>query len=381
MHPPRFGSLRVFLLVLVLFSGSGCHSTQEVGKTNGPLPVITPSAAVDAPEGSLTAISLPSGFGARNSWVEIYFTDPGNPLSSQETGGVDEVLVSAIDSARLSIDLAVYSMSLRNVRDALVRAHRRGIVVRVVTESDNQDSSAIQALQEAGIPLLGDRREGLMHDKFMVIDRSEVWLGSMNYTYSGVYADDNALVHVRSKELADNYLSEFNEMFVDDLFGPQVVPNPLNPEIRLEGTRLEVLFSPDDGVSDHLVSILENAQESIYFMAFSFTSDELGEVIRSRSRRGVEVAGVMDADQIKFNIGTEYDLFMQDGMNVYLDGIPGQMHHKIMIVDESIVIVGSYNFTQSAETRNDENVIIMYDEDIADFFIQEFRRVYQQAQR
>ena len=72
---------------------------------------------------------------------------------------------------------------------------------------------------DAGIPVLGDRREGLMHDKFVVIDRSEVWLGSMNYTYSGTYEDNNQLIHIRSVEMAENYTTEFEEMFVDDKFG------------------------------------------------------------------------------------------------------------------------------------------------------------------
>jgi phosphatidylserine/phosphatidylglycerophosphate/cardiolipin synthase-like enzyme len=79
--------------------------------------------------------------------------------------------------------------------------------------------------------------------------------------------------------------------------------------------------------------------------------------------------------------GTEYDLFKQAGLNVFLDGNEGQMHHKTMIIDERIVITGSYNFSRSAETRNDENLIVIYNEDIANFYMQEFQRVYQLAQR
>ena len=66
---------------------------------------------------------------------------------------------------------------------------------------------------------------------------------------------------------------------------------------------------------------------------------------------------------------------------MFLDGNEGQMHHKTMIVDGEIVITGSYNFSRSAETRNDENVIIFHNEQIADFYMGEFQRIYQQAQR
>jgi len=279
------------------------------------------------------------------------------------------------------VDVAVYSMSLRTIRDALIRAHERGVQVRVVMESDNLDGSAPQALIEAGIPVLGDRREGLMHDKFVVIDRSEVWMGSMNFTYSGTYEDNNQLIHIRSVEMAENYTKEFDEMFVDDKFGEEVVHETPNPEIDIDGARMEVFFSPDDGVANRILEILNEAQESIYFMAFSFTTDEFGEAIRAQAENGLAVAGVMEEEQVKSNAGTEYDLFKRSELDVFLDGNEGQMHHKTMIVDGEIVITGSYNFSLSAETRNDENLIVFHNEQIAEFFMKEFQRVYQGSQR
>jgi phosphatidylserine/phosphatidylglycerophosphate/cardiolipin synthase-like enzyme len=116
-------------------------------------------------------------------------------------------------------------------------------------------------------------------------------------------------------------------------------------------------------------------------MAFSFTTDEFGEAIRTQAENGLTVAGVMEEQQVKSNLGTEYDPFKQAGLDVFIDGIEGLMHHKTMIIDERIVITGSYNFSRSAETRNDENLILIYNEEIADFFLQEFQRVYQQSQQ
>jgi phosphatidylserine/phosphatidylglycerophosphate/cardiolipin synthase-like enzyme len=116
-------------------------------------------------------------------------------------------------------------------------------------------------------------------------------------------------------------------------------------------------------------------------MAFSFTTDEFGEAIRMGAENGLTVAGVMEEQQVKSNIGTEYDFFKQAGLDVFVDGNAGQMHHKTMIVDEEIVITGSYNFSRSAEIRNDENLIVLHNKQIADFFMKEFWRVYQLAQR
>ena len=116
-------------------------------------------------------------------------------------------------------------------------------------------------------------------------------------------------------------------------------------------------------------------------MAYSFTSDELGAIIREKAAEGLTIAGVMDEEQVRSNIGTEFEPFVQTKLDVFLDGNEGQMHHKVMIIDSKIVITGSYNFSSSAETRNDENVIFIYSPEIAELFMQEFDKVNTQTQR
>lgn len=340
----------------------------------------TIDSVLEKPSATLMDIPLAAGYGVDGGWFELYFTNPSSPLASQETGGIDAPLVKAIDTAKLTVDIAVYSLSLNSVRDALIRAHKRGVRVRMVMESDNMDRTDPQILKDAGIPILGDRREGLMHNKFVVIDNSEVWTGSTNFTDSGAYADNNNMIRIRSVKVAENFTKEFEEMFVDDKFGDNVVSQTPNPRVAIDGTPIDVYFSPDDNVQASLVDIINTAQESIYFMMFSFTADPLGQAVRARAEDGVTVAGVMDTEQVNSNVGTEFDPFNQAGLDVYRDGIEGQMHHKVMIIDESIVIFGSYNFTNSAETRNDETVLVIYNKDIVAQFIAEFQRVNAQVQ-
>jgi phosphatidylserine/phosphatidylglycerophosphate/cardiolipin synthase-like enzyme len=361
-------SFKILIILLILLSSCG-----QLSSTPSPGVEITPTP------GGITPIDLQSGFGVKGSWFELYFTNPASPLSPQGTGGVDGPLVEAIDKARLSIDAAAYSLSLNSVRFALINAHRRGVQVRVVMESTNMDRSDPQALIEAGIPVIGDNMDGLMHDKFMVIDKSEVWLGSMNFTDSGAYDDNNNLMRIHSTKIAENYLVEFKEMFEDDMFGPEIVPQTPNPIVTIDQTKVENYFSPDDGVINVLAQLLNNAEESIYFLTFSFTSNELGDIIRAKDEAGITVAGVMDEEQILSNQGTEFDPFKQARIDVRIDGIDGQMHHKVFIVDEEIVVLGSYNFSQNAEVRNDENVIIVYNPIIAEQFIMEFERVQKMA--
>ena len=360
---------------------------QPLPKTSDPSTVVPPPdnsepvTQAPAEPAPLTQIPMQVGYGVSGSWFELYFTDPTNPLGKQIAGGPDGPLVAALDAARLSVDMAAYSLSLNSVRNALIRAYKRGLQVRVVMESDNMDRSDPQALKDAGIPMLGDRRQGLMHDKFVVIDRSEVWMGSMNFTDSGTYKDNNNLMRIRSTQIAQDYTTEFNEMFVDDKFGLDVVAATPNPRVTLDGTPVEIYFSPDDHVQNAILPLIQNAQSSIYFMAYSFTTDPLGEAIRQRAAAGVKVSGVMESDQVASNVGTEYDPFRVAGLDVHLDGNSGLMHHKVMVIDGEIVVVGSYNFTASAESTNDENVLIIYDPQIAAQFLQEFQRVYAVAQQ
>lgn len=327
----------------------------------------------------LTPIDLQAGYGVRGSWFELYFTDPMSPISPQGTGGVDGPLVEAIDAARLSIDMAAYNITLNSIRNALIRAHQRGVTVRAVMESSNMDNSDPQRMIEAGIPIFGDNRQGLMHNKFIIIDRSEVWMGSMNFTDSGAYEDNNHMFRIRSTKMAENYIKEFEEMFDDDMFGPDAVTQTPHPTLTIEETRVDTFFSPDDRVLRSLVSLLAAAEESIYFLAFSFTSNELGDIVRSQAEAGLTVLGVMDDEQIRSNQGTEFDPFRQAGLDVLIDGIDGQMHHKLFIVDEQIVVFGSYNFSRAAEERNDENLLVVYNEEIAEQFVKEFLRVFDQA--
>ncbi|HUG33351.1 MAG TPA: phospholipase D-like domain-containing protein [Anaerolineales bacterium] len=359
------------LFFILCFFVSACATT-----THTATPDIdkTPTPGIE-----LIPIELESGYGVRGTWFELYFTNPESPLSPQGTGGVDDPLVQAINAARLSIDVAAYSITLNSFRNALLNAYDRGVTVRIVMESTNMDTSDVERLLGAGIPIVGDEQNGLMHDKFVVIDRSEVWIGSMNFTDSGTYEDNNHLVRILSPEMAENYTREFEEMFLENRFGGNALSETPHPTLTIEGTRVDTFFSPDDGVANKIATVLSEAEESIYFLAFSFTSNDLGDIVREKAEAGLTVQGVMDNEQIRSNQGTEYDPFKQADVDVRIDGIDGQMHHKLFIVDESIVVIGSYNFSRAAEERNDENTLIIYNEAIAEQFVMEFQRVWSLA--
>jgi phosphatidylserine/phosphatidylglycerophosphate/cardiolipin synthase-like enzyme len=355
--------------------------TQEATNPPGdatlePFPTFAPEAGITPVD--TEKLTLAIGYGERGPWWDVYFTDPTNPNADQETGGIDVPLIEAIDAATLSVDVAIYSLSLPSIGDALIRAHQRGVTVRMVMESENMDNDVVRAVQAAGIPLRGDENSsGLMHDKFTVIDHAEVWTGSTNYTASGVYHDNNNMIRVLSEKIAEDYTTEFNEMFDEGLFGSKDRAVTPYPAIRIVDTNVEVMFSPDDGVTRRITTSILGATQSVYFMGYSFTSNEILSALETQFAKGIKVAGVLEQSQAKSAVGARIlQVFYVAGMDVLLDGNSGLMHHKVIIIDQRTVITGSFNFTKSAETRNDENIIILSDPAIAALYYAEFQRVF-----
>jgi phosphatidylserine/phosphatidylglycerophosphate/cardiolipin synthase-like enzyme len=312
-------------------------------------------------------------------WYSVYFTEPENISNSSYRGGPDTPMAEAIRAARVAVDVAAHEFGLWSLRDALIDAHRRGIKVRVVTESDNFDYKEIQELKQAGIPVVGDWGKGRMHNKFVVIDRLEVWTGSMNFTVSDTYRNENNLVRVRSSLLAESYGTEFEEMFQDGDFGPGSPANTPNQNLTIDNSLIEVYFSPDDGTIDRLVELVNGAEESIHFLAYSFTSDPLADAMIAKARDGIAVEGVFDSYQYGSNTGTEYDRLKAAGLDVYQDGRSWKMHHKVIIIDGRIVVTGSYNFSYSAETKNDENTLIIHNPEVAARYLEVYQKILDDA--
>jgi phosphatidylserine/phosphatidylglycerophosphate/cardiolipin synthase-like enzyme len=310
--------------------------------------------------------------------LEVRFTRPDPNGPSTLRGGPDADLAQAIDRAETTVDMAIYDLNLWSIRDALLAAKRRGVDVRLVVESDNLASPELAELIAAGIPVVADGAEPLMHDKFTVIDGAEVWTGSMNYTIRDGYRNDNNLVTLRSAEAAAAYHDEFEEMFLDGAFGAL---SPPGSGLRLhleDGSAIEIYFAPDDRPLDRLVELIEAAESQVDFLAFAFTSPDLAGAIRARAAAGVRVRGVIESGQAE-NLGSEWPALRDAGLDVRLDGNPANMHHKVIVIDRSVVVFGSYNLSRSAEYFNDENLVVVHGPAIAARFLAEFERVFAMA--
>ena len=314
---------------------------------------------------------------ASNSPIRVYFTTP----AAETPGDIAHSVVKYIDATRKTLDVAAFELDNRIITDALVRAVKRGIQVRLVTETDYVNEIGVKALRAVGVQVVDNQRSGLMHNKFMVFDRWAVWTGSMNFTENCAYKNNNNGVFIVDAKLAENYAVKFSWMFEKRKFGglPSKTDRIPNPMITLsDNTQIENYFSTHDRPANHVVETLKLAKKFIHFMAFSFTHDGIGREMMARAANGVDVQGVFEKTQTAGE-HSEYFKMRDAGLHVYLDGNSRNMHHKVIIIDGEIVIFGSFNFSESADKSNDENLLIVYNRNVAARFEEEYQRVLQTA--
>ncbi|MCX5758771.1 MAG: phospholipase D-like domain-containing protein, partial [Candidatus Hydrogenedentes bacterium] len=256
--------------------------------------------------------------------IQVYFA----PCQSFNPFGIDRALVRLIGSAKRSVAAAFYELQLQSIADALIAKHHEGVEVRIVSDSDYAKRDAVQSCIQAGIPVVFDNREPFMHDKFCVVDGRAVWTGSTNATENCMYRNDNNSVLIESDRLAEGYSTEFEEMFTDHLFGKR--KRTPYPEVRVDGTRIECYFSPDDAVQTAIVRDIDGAKTGVDVLAFSFTSEPIAKALAGRIRDGVRVRAVFDKTQAG-NGHAQDDFLRKHGADVRMDGNEYAMHDKVMI--------------------------------------------------
>jgi phosphatidylserine/phosphatidylglycerophosphate/cardiolipin synthase-like enzyme len=312
--------------------------------------------------------------------LRVYFTRPEQP--PEQPGDIAQSLAGYVDATQRTLDVCAFELDNRVITEALVRAARRGVRVRLVTETNYLHESGVKALQAAGVPVVDDGRDGaLMHNKFMVFDRSAVWTGSMNFTENCAYRNNNNGVYIADARLAENYSIKFGWMFDGRKFGspPSRLDRIPNPLVTLsDGTQIENYFAPHDRPAGHVIEAIKMARKSIHFLAFSFTHDAIAQAMLARAANGVEVSGVFEKTQTAAG-HSEYNKLRDAGLAVYLDANPRNMHHKVIVIDGEIVVVGSFNFSDNADRSNDENLLIIYNRGVAAKFEEEFQKVIKAA--
>jgi PLD-like domain len=132
----------------------------------------------------------------------VYFTPPANAAAA---------IVKAIDASEREVLVQAYGFTHNAIAQALVRAHQRGVHVRVLLDqkSDISNRYVIGVLSDAQIELREDGKHAIAHNKVMVIDQSIVITGSFNFTNSAATRNAENFLVLRSADLADQYRAQW----------------------------------------------------------------------------------------------------------------------------------------------------------------------------
>lgn len=140
----------------------------------------------------------------------------------------------------------------------------------------------------------------------------------------------------------------------------------------------EVYFCPRDSCDSAIIRTVDSAHSKIYCAIYIFTLDTIADALVRAGQRGVDVKLVIESQQAQ-NIGAEYPKLKLAGVNVKLDSNPALMHHKFCIVDDAIVITGSYNWSDQATNKNNENLLILHNQKLATKYNEEFSYLWTEA--
>lgn len=341
------------------------------------------------PAGSPTQVAgtTPSpGATGDNRWWQVYFTEPDRNRQPGELSGViPEQLLAHIEQAQRSIQIAAFEFNLTPIAEALIAAHERGVEVEWFTDDENgieadedEGHGQFAMLKAAGIAIRDDERSALMHNKFWIFDQQIVWTGSTNATINDMMRNNNNVIVIDSAEVAAIYEREFAELWAGES-GPTSPSTVDQQAVEIDGTPLQIYFAAEDHVIDQLTPLVEKAQRQVRFMAFSFTDGQLGNALLARAKAGVDVQGIFETRGSETEFSELRPLYCA-GLPVRQDGNPGTFHHKVFVIDDDIVITGSLNFSDNADTSNDENVIVLQQRDIAQLYLAEFERRWAEAE-
>ena len=137
----------------------------------------------------------------------------------------------------------------------------------------------------------------------------------------------------------------------------------------------QAYFSPGPNCRIAIEQAMETALSELLICVFTISDDRLSDAIMAAHRSGLTVRVISDNDKMH-DRGSDVERLSQAGVDVRIDCSPEHMHHKFMVIDGRTVMTGSYNWTRSAETRNEENIIAVDDPQLATRFSEEFERIW-----
>lgn len=283
-------------------------------------------------------------------------------------------LAIELTSAKKSVSCALYSIDSNLLSDlsSFQSSASSGFAMALVVDENAKIAERFLANSQAGGFVFKRNSKGIMHNKYCIIDGAEIITGSFNPT-AAAKNDYNNILMINSTNLAAFYSYDFNFLEENSPQPRTKIKSPAR-SVMLNNTLVKAYFCPQDDCAAAVENKLREANRSIIFAAYSFTSPGIANELILKSREGVAVSGIME----KSTTGSAYSkdkVLAANGIPLVLESTKRLMHHKFFVIDNRTVITGSFNPTENADTRNDENIIIIEDPEVAQKYSDEYYRI------
>ncbi len=336
--------------------------------------------------------------------IKVYFNKTVDNSVSSSTNAfynpkIADSLVAYINRAQSTIDITIYNWDNSSgglaITNAVNAAYIRGVKVRIIYDNTTTQSGLNTInLGIKRLPSPVGASYTIMHNKFVIIDAYNpnpntaiLWTGSTNWTQNQLTTDANNVIIFQDQSIARGYKLEFDEMWGDSSvssspntslgkFG-QFKKDNTPHEYNINGTRVESYFSPSDGITSHIISTIASANTDLYFgLLLETRSDIASKVANQITSNSLISKGILNDTS-----GASTSYFIMKGAmsnNIKINSFSWLFHHKYMIVDQSntssdpILWTGSHNWSNSGETKNDENSVSVHNATIANIYFQEF---------
>ncbi|MBE7705503.1 MAG: phosphatidylserine/phosphatidylglycerophosphate/cardiolipin synthase family protein [Cyanobacteria bacterium SIG29] len=332
--------------------------------------------------------NIPYNESLKKENIEVFFLDLNTSFKPSKTCTTQacKKLKSEIDNAQNTIDFAIYGINNQpEIFNAIINAYNRGIKIRWVCDFDKDDQSYYKDTLELKKIIKtfntdeiydNENRSAIMHNKFFIIDNKKVFTGSSNITstdFTGFNA--NFALLIDSANLAEVFKQEFEQMY-NGKFHTHKVKNQAQTIQLNPNTKITAFFSPQDKVlTKQIIPYIQKAEKYIYIPIFFITKKELITELTNAHNKGVEIKIINDAT----NATSPHSIHKQlrlNGIEVKTENYAGKMHSKTIIIDDKYSIIGSMNFSNNGEKRNDENMLIIEDKEITQFLKSSFLHLW-----
>lgn len=306
--------------------------------------------------------------------MTVYFTptEPGSRYA------VNRVLCSMIRSANRSVLASYTDLDDDELAQALIAAHRtKGVMVRVGVDNRNCMRPAVQTLIRAGVAVLTDRSSAAVDCNFLVIDEQVVSFGSLKPTFKDLYRNNNCLITVADRKLAQRFAAFFPVVYPASGAAGSAVTTETQParSVTAAGPDGAIwgLFADDHVLQERLVGQMGRAEKSIDLIGPVLTNDAVIEALLKAGRRGVAVRVCLDRSAL---LSAETRLLLENsGVRLIRPTVAGQVRETAVVIDSQITACLSGGLAMLDSRPRRALALLVNSSGLAGIFTAEFEQI------